>query len=244
MRKLGLAIAAAAMVGLFAGSAMAVKPGTKGNDLPMVSMDGAFKLQVIAFDKDHCPAGDFTGSNRHQIAVAADFHSGDLSHNQAGKLQRDIIRNNTILLAPGPDFEVLDGNACSDEDSTSKSAAAELQLPADVSSTYVVFVRLVGAHDTGIGVTTCAVDPGDPGTEDDDVVVCSSDVLIKLRFKGDVPKFTDETAKLLTLTVDLGGGPEVVSLFDPRLEDFFWQWNTKGKAHAQLVFIPLANFPS
>ncbi len=243
MRKLGLAIAAAALVGLFAGSAMADKPATKGNDLPNVSMDGAFKLQVIAYDKDHCPAGDFIGSNRHQIVVAADFFAGDLAHNQAGTLQKDIIRNNTILLTPGPDFEVLDGNACSDVDSKSKSAAAELQLPTDVSTTFVVFVRLVGAPNTGIGVTTCAVDDQGTTTETDDVVVCSSAVLIKLRFKGDVPKFTDETAKLLTLTVDfgLGGGPEVVSLFDSRLEDYFWQWNTKGKAHAQLVFIPIAN---
>ena len=243
MRKLGLAIAAAALVGLFAGPAMAVKPGTKGNDLPMVSMDGAFKLQVIAYDKDHCPAGDFIGSNRHQIAVAADFFAGELTHNQANTLQRDIIRNNTILLIAGPDFEVLDGNACSDVDSKSKSAAAALQLPEDVSISYLVFVRLVGAHDTGIGVTTCAVDDQGTPTEDDDVVVCSSGSLVLLRFKKDVPKFIDATAELLTISgVDFGGGPVTVSLFDPRLEDFFWQWNTKGKAHAQLVFIPTANF--
>lgn len=242
MRKLGLAIAAAALVGLFAGSVMAEKPAQKGNDLPNVSMDGAFKLQVIAFDKDNCPAGDFTGSNRHQIAVAADFFAGDLSHNQAGTLQKDIIRNNTILLIAGPDFEVLDGNACSDVDSKSKSAAAALQLPDDVSSSYMVFVRLVGAPDTGIGVTTCAVDDQGTQTEDDDVVVCSGGSLVMLRYKKDVPKFLDATSELLTLSVDLGSGIETVSLFDPRLEDYFWQWNTKGKAHAQLVFIPTANF--
>jgi hypothetical protein len=30
-----------------------------------------------------------------------------------------------------------------------------------------------------------------------------------------------------------------LGIFDPALEDYFWQWNTKGKAHAQLVFIPV-----
>ncbi len=26
-------------------------------------------------------------------------------------------------------------------------------------------------------------------------------------------------------------------LFATQLHDYFWQWNTQGKAHAQLVFI-------
>lgn len=237
MKKLGLVLAAVAMVA-FVGSAMAVKPeeGTTGTGLPKVSNKGTFKLQVIAYDKDHCPAGDFEGSNRRQIVVAADFNAGDLGSNQGGTAQGSIIRNNTILLVPGDDFQVLDGSACAAADSTEKKAAAELQLPTDVSDTFVVFVRLVGAHDTGIGVTTCAVFEG--------FVICSSGNVIKLRFRGDVPKFTDETAALLFIQdVDVGGGNETISLFDGRAEDYFWQWNTKGKAHAQLVFIPIANLP-
>lgn len=53
-------------------------------------------------------------------------------------------------------------------------------------------------------------------------------------------KFVDYTEELLTVyaDVDLDGMLERVPLFDASLENYFWQWNTKGKAHAQLVFIP------
>ena len=32
---------------------------------------------------------------------------------------------------------------------------------------------------------------------------------------------------------------EVVEVFDPDYENFFWNWNTKGKAHAQLRFFEI-----
>jgi hypothetical protein len=59
-------------------------------------------------------------------------------------------------------------------------------------------------------------------------------------------KFEDATTELLTLCLDTliddnldGSCDERIPLFDVTLQDYFWQWNTKGKAHAQVRFIPV-----
>ena len=53
------------------------------------------------------------------------------------------------------------------------------------------------------------------------------------------PSFTNATSQLLFITNPLlatcAGGK--CGLFDPSLQDFFWNWNTEGKAHAQLFFV-------
>ncbi len=115
---------------------------------------------------------------------------------------------------------------------------------------YKVYVRLVGNPDTKIGVTTCAdeatVDIDGDGILNDEIV-CSTESVVKVRMKGKNNRmFENVTRQLLTLCLDtfvdgnLDGTCDIrYSLFDPALEDYFWQWNTSGKAHAQLVFIPL-----
>ena len=216
----------------------------KGNALPP---GPRYNLQVIAYDK--CPAGDFTESNRHQIAVKANYQvmSGDLASNQGGVLKSDLLKQNTILLTPSDtgDFQVADGNACDPND------GAELILPRDVSGKYRVYVRLVGAPGTGIGVTTCAEEldltdfDGDGIAEE---ILCSTKNVIEFRQSGSGGKglkFTDYTKELLTVCVDtftdgnFDGVCDVrLPLFDPQPTYYFWQWNTQGRAHAQLVFIP------
>jgi hypothetical protein len=251
-KKLAYVIAGVGLAAFTAGSAVAFH----GNGLPHGSKNGKFQLNVIAFE--NCPAGDFTDSERHMIAVEAgigdiDFDAGTTS-NQAGAYARDLIKNNTIELAPSMDgkFHLTDGNACG----TGKSSASiELPIttancdPCDLSepefTEYQVFVRLVGAPNTGIGAATCATEAGEDevlGTIDD-IIICSTESVVELRTSGrnSKPRYTDYSKELLTMVVDLGDGLERVALFDPRLLDYFWQWNTKGKAHAQLVFIPVAN---
>lgn len=230
-----------------------------GNNLPP---GRRYVLNVIAFD--NCPAGDFTDSNRHMIAVQADFGIIDpeagTTSNQAGTLYRDMIRTNTISLTMTPPefgnvFQVLDGNACGN------GGGAEFMLPANpydcgtdnindpacinedlTFQEYRVFVRLVGKPNTKIGATTCAVD--DMGTDDtsDDTIVCSTENVIKVRMKGkNSMRFEDVSKQLLTICLDTdeNGTCDVrYALFDPALYDYFWQWNTQGRAHAQLVFIP------
>lgn len=251
-RKLTCAIAGAGLAAFSAGPALA----SNGNGLPNGPKNGKFQLEVIAFE--NCPAGDFTDSERHMIAVEAGF--GDINFdegttsNQAGTYARDLVKNNTIELAPSIDgqFHVTDGNACG----TGKlSASIELPVttdncdPCDLSepefTEYQVFVRLVGMPNTGIGATTCASEAGEDemlGTIDD-IIICSTESVVELRTSGrnSIPRYTDYSKELLTMVVDHGDGLERVALFDPRLLDYFWQWNTQGKAHAQLVFIPVAN---
>ena len=98
--------------------------------------------KVIAFD--NCPADDFIGSNRNQIAVKANYQvmSGDLASNQNGALKSDLLKQNTILLKPSPlgEFQVTDGNDCQAND------GAELDVPSDVYGKYRIYVRQGRAH--------------------------------------------------------------------------------------------------
>jgi hypothetical protein len=230
----------AVLIGILASSAFA----GNGNALPP---GPRYNLQVIAYD--NCPAGDFTGSNRHQIAVKASYQvtDGDLASNQGGKAKQDLLKQNTIKLAPSDDgeFRVADGNACH-----SQGNGAELILPRDIYGKYRVYVRLVGAPNTEIGVTSCAQEPDETdvdgsGTEEE--ILCSTENVIEFRGSGKGGtglKFADYTKELLTVCLDtfddsnFDGECDVrYPLFDSALEYYFWQWNTQGRAHAQLVFM-------
>ncbi len=253
MKRLSVPIISLFILALGCGPALA----GNGNNLPP---GPRYMLNVIAYDKDHCPAGDFTGSNTHRIAVQADFGVIDpltgTTSTQAGKnFLTEFVNTNTIKLTQGSDFQVLDGNACS-------KGGAEFMLPADPYSCgtgitndpncinqdltfqeYKVYVRLVGKPDTKIGVTSCTVD--DMGTADqtDDTIICSTENVIKVRTTGkNSMQFDDVSKELLTLCLDTDNNTTCdtrVALFDPNYYNYFWQWNTEGKAHAQLVFVPI-----
>jgi len=247
----------AALVAACAVGGALAQPGGKGNGA--ATGPGGFMLNVIAYDI--CPAGDFTGSNRHHIAVQANY-----SLDQKGKLAVDIVRTNTIKLTSsgvGGDFQVLDGNACSNRGKD----GAELLLPIDVNNCaddcpiadptftqYRVYVRLVGQPGSGFHITTCAEETNDLIFVDDDGgsgasnILCSTENVVKVRETGGKKmRFTDYTEELLTICLDtfddmnFDGECDVrVALFDPRLTEYFWQLNTNGRAHAQLVFKPVA----
>lgn len=219
-----------------------------GNNLPP---GPRYMLNVIAYD--NCPAGDFVGSNRHMITVKASFNDGMT----AGENIRPVgfSRENDILLAEGPEFRVLDGNACDD------AGGAKFQLPANpyectlddgtiatdecvnedlTFQAYEVYFRLVGKPGTGVDVRTC----GEAGLDDngDVVVICSSEQILEVRNTGKGKlQFRDKTKELTTVVADLDGDGKMerYPLFDDALEGYFWNWNTSGKAHAQLVFIPI-----
>jgi hypothetical protein len=196
-----------------------------------------FNLEVIAYDKNNCPQGNLTGGG-HRIAVRA-----DVSDNPAGTLKTALVRENDIMLRAG-EFAVIDGNACVD-------GVATFQLPANpIGGTlddptfqeYEVYARLVGKPGTGVGVTTCATDPVDPTITTDDIIVCSTENYTEVRQKGTAPKFTNVSKQLLTLCLDTTGDTVCdtrYALFDLPLYDYFWNWNTAGKAHAQLFFVAL-----
>lgn len=236
---------------------------TRGNGLPQSKL--LFNLEIIAYDKNHCPQGE--QDNGHRIAVQA-----DVTDNPNGQLRSAYVisRQNDILLSPG-DFQVMDSNAC-----INGTAAFQLPVnpfgcsvdgngdpifdndPACITEDlhfqqYLVFARLVGKPGTGVNVTTCATDPltdtdgdGNPAGDADDIIVCSTESWVKVREKttpGSLkPVFENVSRELLTLCVDTDdvlGCDTRLALFDPSLYEYFWNWNTQGKAHAQLFFMAI-----
>lgn len=230
---------------LVAGQALAASDN--GNSGAKVGK-GGFMLNVIAYV--NCPAGDFTDSNRHHIAVQANF-----SMDQNGNPVQTLVKTNTIkLTSSGVDggFQVIDGNACANRGKD----GAELMLPITTANCdadcpvdspsftqYTVHVRMVGQPGGAIDVSSCALEPDDGDPETEEYILCSTESVVEVRETGKgKTQFTDYTKELLTLcldTDDVEGCDTRLPLFDPSLEYYFWQWNAQGRAHAQLVFKPV-----
>jgi hypothetical protein len=228
--------------------ALAARPAfaqTKGNGLP-AGQKLLYNLEVIAYDGNNCPAGDFTGSNTHRIAVKANF--SDLT-SVKGSDPSTLIRQNDILLAAAPatdpNFRVLSGNACLNGTATfqlpTNPCSVDLSIPCSLDTdptfqTYQVFGRLVGPPKSGVNVTTCATDTVTG------LIVCSTESWASVRAskKDNPPKFTNVSKQLLSICVDTTGDSVCdtrLALFAPQLSDFFWNWDTNGKPHAQLFFV-------
>ncbi len=194
-----------------------------GNEAP----NGAhYNLNILG--KRDCAPADLTGSNRHTIQVL--LNGGQSAADIDGTLALTLDKKNKILLVPGDDFQVLDGNACD---------GAKFMLPTNI--TYAVYARALGTPGGYADMTTCAVDdnltPTDPT---DDVVVCSMATLNLTRTKGG-QKFENVTDKLTTITfIDSTGVQTTVSIFDTALYDYFWNYDNHGLRLAQLRFYPLA----
>jgi hypothetical protein len=139
--------------------------------------------------------------------------------------------NCKINLAEG-DFSVLDGN-CFD-------GPAEFQLPdPDPTRTgttvYSVFVRALGKPGGSSVTTTCATDPADGST------VCSVATMELNRSTGK-STFTNVSKSLLYIYQDIDGDGtlERVSLFDDRLQDYYWDYENSGLRLAQFRFYECA----
>jgi hypothetical protein len=218
---------------------------TKGNGLPG-GQKLLFNLEVIAYDPNNCPQGDFTGSNTHRIAVKADVN--DLSSVSGGSAST-LVRVNDIMLAAAPptdpNFRVLAGNACVNGTATfqlpTNPCSSSLSIPCSIDTdptfqNYEVYGRLVGAPHTGVTATTCATDPVTL------LVVCSTESWVSVRASKSAPKFTNVSKQLLSICLDTNADGKCdtrYALFAPELTDFFWNWDTTGKAHAQLFFVAL-----
>src|SRR5262245_7720436 len=199
-----------------------------GSGVGSLAKNKAYSVQVIAHDT--CPAGSFDDTSRRTIAVKAGFVDSvpDLTE------LKNISKTNKIFLAPGTNFSVLDGNAC-DAD------GARMVLPSDVSTTYEVYVRLVGQPGSKIDVSTCAVDTTGVVTGTQNAVLCSTNHLVKMRVTGKgEPSFQNATSELLTITNSTLCGTGTCSIFAAVYLDYFWDWNTPlGRPHAQLWFVPV-----
>jgi hypothetical protein len=226
MRKAVIVLSAV----LLSSAGLAAPAAYAGSGVGALAKNKAYSINVIAHD--NCPAGSFDETSRRTIAVLAGF-----TDSPNGTQFVSLNKTNKIFLAPASDFSIPDGNACDGD-------GAQVELPSDVSTTYEVFVRLVGKPNSKIDVSTCAVDTTGVVTGTAGTVLCSTDNFVKTRMTGKgEPSFTNATSQLLFITNPLlstlcSGGK--CSLFDSNLQDYFWDWNTpQGRPHAQLWFVPV-----
>lgn len=136
--------------------------------------------------------------------------------------------NCRIDLSPGP-FAVLDGN-CTD------NTAAAFQLPnpdpdGDGETAYTVWARPLGKPGGTAKATTCATDP----TTGEEVCSIESNTFVRNKGKS---SFGDVSKGFLSVTVYLDGSttPTTLSIFDERLQDYFWSYDNNGLKNLQLRF--------
>lgn len=177
-----------------------------------------------------------TSSDRHTIFVG---------------LGKNGTVSSRIYLSPGP-FAVCDGNAfdpaidCSGNQIASQGAV--FQLPCDIatptangcpsgtaSQAYQIWGRALGTPGGSVTITTCATD--DTGT-----LICSTDNALFSRTKGK-QTFVNVTTPLTSLDAcfDVSGSVvcETVSIFDPALQNYFWDYANTGIRLVQLRFYPM-----
>jgi hypothetical protein len=207
-------------IGLAAGTAASF--AQTGNGAPS---GPHYNLNILG--KEQCPTDPMTTGSGHVIFVL--LNGGDAATNLTGKLASNISKVNKIYLQQAPDnttFAVLDGNACD-----ANGALFELPNP---SAGYSIWARALGTPGGNATMTTCATDP----TTGE--VVCSTLNVLLTRTKGQ-QQFSVVTTQLTTMTfVDPTTGKTVtVSIFDPSLIDYFWNYQNNGLRLAQLRFYPL-----
>jgi hypothetical protein len=184
-----------------------------------------YNLNILG--KEQCPTDPMTNGNGHVIFVL--LNGGDAATNLTGKLASNISKVNKIFLEPSPDnstFAVLDGNACD-----SNGALFELPNP---SAGYTIWARALATPGGSATMTTCATDPTN------NEVVCSTMNVLLTRKTGS-SKFQNVTPQLTTMTFinPATGSPITVSIFDPSLIDYFWNYENNGLRLAQLRFYPM-----
>jgi len=193
-----------------------------------------YNLNIIGVEN---PKSDpMTGSDRHTIFVG---------------LGRKASVTSNIYLVPGP-FDVCDGNAfdaahsCTGQVLANEGAVFQLPCNSAVatdagcpggtySADYQIWGRALGKPGGSVNIQTC-------GTDDTGAIICSTDNTVLTRGKGK-SGFFDVTKSLTTVNAcfDVGGvlTCETISLFDPALQDYFWQYANKGLRLLQLRFYPI-----
>jgi len=224
MKRLSVLTAVLVATG-FAASALADGINLKGPH---------YNLNIIGVENPK--TAPMTGSDRHTIFVG---------------LGRKASVTSNIYLAPGP-FDVCDGNAFDAAHSCTGDVIANqgavFQLPCDsavptasgcpggtFSADYQIWGRALGKPGGSVSIKTC-------GTDDTGALVCSTGSALFTRGKGK-SGFFDVTTSLTTVNAcfDVAGvlTCETVSLFDPVLQDYFWQYSNNGLRLLQLRFYPL-----
>ena len=158
-----------------------------------------------------------------------DFASGHVIFVSLGS--KDVGVSTKILLSQNADgaFDVLDKNGTDGE--------ASFSLPAPGG--YTVWARALGKPGGQAKITTCATDI----VITDPAEICSTQNEVFVRDKGK-SSFRNVTDALTTIVLDpvanadavTACGGTTVSLFNPCLQGFFWQYDNNGLKLLQVRF--------
>lgn len=185
---------------------------------------------IVASAASMAMAGNGAPSGAHynlNIIGVPKNKSADMSSNMGHRIFVPLMGKTKILLSQG-EFQVLDANG------TDGSASFQLPNPdpdGDGITSYSVFARALGKPGGSARMVTCATDPL---TLEE---VCSTLNYVAVREKGK-SSFTNVSSALLYIYADLDGDgvEERYSLFDDRLEDYFWEYDNNGLKLLQLRF--------
>ena len=167
-----------------------------------------YELNIIGVSK--AKTADMSGADGHTIFV-------DLG-------TTSVSKQSEIDLQPGP-FEVVNANGTGGN-------AALFQLPDPTTTTYTIWARALGTPAGFATQSTCA-------TDQFGVVICNTGLTFS-RPKGQ-STFSNVTSQLTTITISQAlatsiGCPTTVSLFNPCLQGYFWQYDNSGLKLLQVRF--------
>jgi hypothetical protein len=201
-----------------------------------------FLLNVKAFAE--CPDGNFMGSHRHQISIQADY---------TGVATDNTARVNKIFLGPGTGFLVQDGNACDETGAyinlpVTPANCRNCNSPTPTFREYEVRARVVGKPGGAATMTSCVeMLEIDPVTQAEIATsLCSvgqDNIRVATRNTGGgrlQNQWENVSTELLTVCVDTSGDgvcDDRIGLFDSRGEGYWWNFDTAGQPHLQLVFL-------
>ena len=192
-------------------------------------------LPAYAQNGNGAPSGSHYNLNiigvSHDKSPNMDQGSGNVIFVGLGSKTTTGSTKSMLSQSPAGVFQVLDKNG------TDGEAAFALPLP----GSYTVWARALGTPGGQAKMTTCASDPALIGT--DAALVCSTQNEVFVRNTGR-SSFRNVTSALTTITLVAGSpaalacGSTTVSLFDPCLEGFFWQYDNNGLKLLQVRFYP------
>ena len=182
------------------------------------------KTKAAAVTGNGAPSG--AHYNLNIIGVSKD-KTALMDSNSGHRIFVPLVGKIKINLLPGTSFAVLDANG-----TDGNGATFSLPNPDpdnDGVTTYTVWARALGKPGGKSTTTPCAYLDG--------VEYCSTSNVVLVREKGK-SSFTNVTSQLLYVYADLTGDgvDERYPLFDPRLQDYFWDYDNNGLKVAQFRF--------
>ncbi len=193
-----------------------------------VKLSGAhYNLNIIGVEKGK--SANMTGGDGHRIFVSL-----------GGKATQPVTSKINLSQSFDGTFQVLDANGT--------DGSAEFKLPEPGG--YEIYARPLGKPGGRAQMTTCAMGAGLDGVfgTADDEEICSTAYQIFARETGG-SKFRNVTTTLTSIVLDEAAinpatgvsyitecGSDTVSLFNPCLQSYFWNYDNQGLRLLQLRF--------